>query len=720
MAKLKNSKSSNNTKKPIKVPKPPKEKAQKKSLFGGLFKKKELIEETELEEEIEEEIVEDNTSKKTFKQVVFLYADSSIYEQAHKIYSDYEGIEVIGCSDAYMIKNQYSEYVCHHIIFLITDKNEIAPITDFLKSLEIHKLPENSLSISFLVTKNVQKDLLPNLQAIPRLSKVANILQVASDTIPNSALPNAIVRVISSQPTHLNLYETKKAPLPKIEPPNKIVPPSTSISKVKSTLQSIVDNRDLSKDIDNVINSLINVKTKEELSEVLDKNSPSYHAVQEVSDVVLSNLDSIKHLPAGSQERSRAILALTSTAVTSVSISTKLVEDIVNNAIEKSKHLAHEIDECLKIDLELNNTYEATSEELLARRSTLRTECQKLFDDYQDISIVSRRALTLQLMEYNKVDELLTTTLDSADDELSPEVLQTVVGVIKTIRNNKLVTKNAKTGVMKSFEQTLDVANKLIEVQGRLIELDDEILENLSNQKEHLMNLLSTHVKNNNSNIIADTRFKERACLCYCTDSHDIYDIFKISLTKDDVIIKLTSSHEVYSKPISIDRFLTEPIETFKDTEEPLEINANTTAIIKEEDILPRLEYLTAYKRNIYIIADASNRDLTSIESILLSNVQTGNIITSFNNSISQTQNISDLRYRIASKSGIAAKRLVVLDFIPSMHLTMLEELKANTGISLDSWNILKVPPIPQLKDANTTLETKLKISERIMNYIRV
>ena len=438
------------------------------------------------------------------------------------------------------------------------------------------------------------------------------------------------------------------------------------------------------------------------------------------SVTVLSNLDIIKHLPAGSQERSRAILALASTAVTSVSIPTKLVEDIVNNAIEKSKHLAHKIDECLKIDLELNNTYEATSEELLARRSTLRTECQKLFNDYQDISIVSRRALTLQLMEYNKVDELLTTTLDSADDELSPEVLQTVVGVIKTIRNNKLVTKNAKTGVMKSFEQTLDVANKLIEVQGRLIELDDEILENLSNQKEHLMNLLSTHVKNNNSNTIADTRFKERACLCYCTDSHDIYDIFKISLTKDDVIIKLTSSHEVYSKPISIDRFLTEPIETFKETEEPLEINANTTAIIKEEDILPRLEYLTAYKRNIYIIADASNRDLTSIESILLSNVQTGNIITSFNNNISQTQNISDLRYRIASKSGIAAKRLVVLDFIPSMHLTMLEELKANTGISLDSWNILKVPPIPQLKDANTTLETKLKISERIMDYIRV
>lgn len=719
MAKFKNNKTTEPKKEKLKKEKPLKDK--KPSIFSNFFHKKNVVSETNLTE-VEDEIIEvSKDDSKSFKQIIFLYADSSIYEQAYNIYSAYEGIEVVGCSDVDLIKTQYSEYICHHIIFIVTKHNEIFPIVDFLKSLEIHKLPENSISISFLVTKNIQGDLIPNLQTIPKLSKVTNILQVASDTIPNSALPNAIVRVINAQPTHLNLHNDKKPPLPKITAPEKIVPPSTSITKVRSTLQNILDNRNLHNDINKVIDSLINVTNQEELSEVLDKNSSSYHAVQEVSEIVLSNLESIKHLPAGSQERSRAILAITSTAVTATNISKELVENIVNNAIEKSKLLAHEIDECLKVDLELNNTYEATSEELLARRSSIRTQCQKLFNDYQNISIISRRALSMQILEYNKIDEVLTntlSTLDNTNDSLPPEVLNTVINVIKTIRNNKLITNNAKLNIKQAFEQTLDVADKLIEVQNRLIELDDDILENLSNQKEHLLNILNTHIRDRESTF-ADTRFKERACFCYCTDSHDLYDILRLTLTKDDVIIKLVTSHEVYSKPIYLDTFLTEPIENFKETDEPLEINANTTAIIKEEDLLPRLEYLTSFKRNIYIIADMKNTT-TPIEDILLSNVQTGNIITSFKDSISQTHNISELRYRMSNKSGIVSKRLVVLDFISSIHLNILEELKANTGISLDSWNIVKVPPIPQLKDESLALDTKLKITERIMNYIRV
>ena len=694
--------------------KPVKEKQAKKPLFGGLFKKKEKTIADDIDDILEENDTTPIKQNKTLLQGVFLYAPSQIYEETFNIINKYDYIELTGCSDSKIIQNNYSDAISPTIILIITQTKDCDNICNFIKSLSLQTLPEKSLDINIAVTSEVEPILIPELKKIKGISKFANIFKTNGKEVPVSLIPDLVSTVIKKQPTHIEKSNKTIQKVPVMT--NKAEPPfNTSLSTIKNSLNRITANQDLSKDIANIINELAGSNSKEDIEGALMRGSETYRAISEIANETLNSINNMSNIPNHSKkELNNANLAYISACVSKSNTANSIIQEIVTTTIDEAKKIKHEINECLRADLEIANGMEANTNLLLEQRSNLRETVETYVKKFKELAVVSQRAIMSHTKEIMAINDSLSELIQN--NVIDSDSINIAISVVKSLKENVIASANSKEEIKRIFEETLSLASNVIDIQQKLIQLDDEIIFSLVTNKEHLQNMIKTHTNKSIPNI-PDSRFKEKCSLIYLTQGNTIYDILKYSLKENDMIIHCDNSHKVYTQnPITLEEFISADVNKFKNTTEPVEIKIKANTPISEEDIIPRLEYLSTYKRTIYVLLDC-NSPASFVENIFLSNTQIA-IITCDLNGVDNSQEISNTRFKIVQNLNILFKKLLVTNFNATTQLSSLENLKSLSGVTVDSWDIIKVPPLPLLQDI--PISNKIEVAERVAEYMRL
>lgn len=703
--------------KPLKAPKqpkPPKQSKPKKSfsLFGKKKPKPEEEEEITFEEEqpleTEELSLNETPITKANEQGVFIYAPSTIYEQVVGKIKEYDNIITVGCSDATLIQKYFSEQQTQHIILLLNNQEQVQPIIEFLSSIDFVNLPVNSITVSIAFTSKI--DILNDLKHIRGLARFTSLVKSPTEEIPISVIPNFMSKIIQFQPTH-NINEFTK-PLPKVStgtPP--VTPPTTPLKTTEETLSLIASKQNLAEEIDAVISKLVSATSKEEVEASLEQGSPTYKAMDDASKEIMTNIKN--HSSVGNTKEANSLIpSLLTTNVKKSNVSNALVQDIVKNSLTEIRSLSSKINDVLNVDLEINESYESTSEVLLQKRAELRTQVETYLHQYKTVKDVSLRALHTHVRELESCNKELTELLQL--DDVPKETSNVVISVIKTVRENIEHSLSTKEGIVKSFQEVLNLADKVIDVQQKLIQFDDDIFTVMIEQKNHLDAIMKSHI-NNEDKTTADTLLKEKAtCVHFMFNAdNEMYNIFKYGLKSNDIVVRFDTSHIVFTQsPISSDDFVHSDIKEFNSTLE-IKVNPNTD----KETLLLSLEKVASIANTIFLIFNVDEDG--SIDDFYLNNTSKANIVLDMSSKVKQEVTLNKLRYNIYNIQEVKSRKLFCLNFNPQEHISSLEELKATSGISTNLWDIIKIPNLPQFNNANITVEQKVGVATNVLDYIR-